>query len=549
MFNSDAIAYIPLIGAAVLTGIIFIFLFIIKFRNTAKVSYLSFLTAAILVSGNIYTVLHPGITRYVIFIFVAEVVMLPYLIMLSFGKKREETPLETIHEEIQVPDAIIEDIKPEEINLIEKGRSFVTLASDSFGNKEGTQTVLDCINKTCMEVTKSDGGAVLLVDDFEDSINVKSFMGDFPPPYQLPEGLPHKEIRVSTSFKFATFPLRDNIFGEVASSGKSELINNPKDDPRIVENGPEDFLKLGSYIFIPIRLRGKGIVIGLIALTRKAGKPGFTEEEYNHALTLAGFAESSIKTIYSFMEYNEKNEISKESEISGELQKILLPKKLPPLAGVSFGVHTEHTIGVCSDAYDVIPARADRISFLLMDVAGKGTNSFLVMSMLRAMVRLVINTPQPAGTILSWANREICGEVNFEHFASASLINFNPNNKTVQFATAGTTPVLLYSAASEKIERKSTSCEPIGVEKTTTYKDIQFTVSTGDIIITYTDGLIEALNGQGKQYSMERLSAIIKANSKLSGKEIANLVKADIKKFTGSESLHDDQTLLVVKFQ
>ena len=87
------------------------------------------------------------------------------------------------------------------------------------------------------------------------------------------------------------------------------------------------------------------------------------------------------------------------------------------------------------------------------------------------------------------------------------------------------------------------------MEKTTSYKDIQFTVSEGDIIITYTDGLVEALDSAGKQYSLNRLLSIVKTNSKSSGKQIADLVKADMKQFVGSEVLHDDQTLLAVKIQ
>lgn len=549
MFNSDAIAYIPLFATAIITGVLFVFLAIIKSRKTAKVSYLSFLSLGAIIISCLYTAVHPGMMHFVMLLLLAALIILPYLIMLAFGKPKKEVRYEPVVEQIKKPEVIVEDIKPDEVNLIEKGRAFVIMASDGFGKPDGMQALLDCINQTCIEITNADGGAVLLVDDFEDSINVKSFAGSFPPPYQLPEGMPHKELRVSTSFKFANFPLRDNIFGEIASSGKAEIINNPKEDSRIFENGPEDFLKLGSYIFIPVRLRGKGIVIGLIALSKNPDKNGFTQKEYDWAMTLAGFAESALKTSYSFLEYNDKHEMSKESEIAGKLQDVLLPKKLPPLTGLSLGSYTQHTEGVCSDVFDVIPARSDRTSFILMDAAGKGTNSFLVMSMIRAMVRLLVNTPQPAGTILNWINREICGEMNFEHFASASLINFNPLNKTVQFSTAGTTPVLIYSASTGNIERKSISCEPLGVEKTTAYKDNQFTVSSGDIIITYTDGLVEALNASGKQYSADRLSTIIKTNCKLSGKQIADLVKEDFKKFVGSEMLHDDQTLLVVKIQ
>ncbi|WP_303919960.1 GAF domain-containing SpoIIE family protein phosphatase [Treponema berlinense] len=548
MFRSDAIAYLPLLGTAILATVLFVFLAVIKGRKTAKVSYLTFLALVILISDCVYTVYNPGITNFVLLLLLAAAVLLPYLVMLAFAKPKAEEPKAPLAEEIKKPEIVVEDLKPEEVNLIEKGRSFVAMASDSFGKKDGMQNLLDEINKTFVELTGADGGAVLMVDDFEDSINVKSFTGVFPPPYRLPEDLPHKELRVSTSFKFANFALRDNIFGEIASSGKAEIINSPKNDPRIIENGPEDFLKLGSFIFIPVRLPGRDVVIGLIALSKNPGRE-FTQEEFDWALTLTGFVESALKTTINFQVYSEKNEISKESKIAENLQNILLPKKLPPLPGISFGSYAVHTEGVCSDSFDVLPVRPDRTSLFLMDVAGKGTNSFLVMSMIRSMIRLLVNTPQPAGTILSLANREICGEVNFEHFASVALINYNAQKKTVQFSSAGTTPVFLYSAQKQTIERKSLASEPLGVEKTTSYKDIQFTVSEGDIIITYTDGLVEALDSAGKQYSLNRLLSIVKTNSKSSGKQIADLVKADMKQFVASEVLHDDQTLLAVKIQ
>lgn len=551
MFNLDAIAYIPLFCTAIVSIVLFAFLIIVKRRKTAKVSTILLLSIFILFLACIYTALNPGITYFVLMLLVAGVVLIPYVVMLAFGKPKEEVKRQVLTEEqpLKKVETIIEEVKPDEINLIEQGKEFIAIASEGFGKKEGLQNLLNEINKACINVSSADGGALLMVDDFDDVIAVKSFIGDFPPPYELASDMPHKPLRVSTSFKFAQFPLRDNIFGEVASSGKPELINNPKEDERIFENGPEDFLKLGSFIFVPIRLKDKGSVIGLIALSKQPNKDGFTQKEYDWVQTLIGFAESALKTTINFQEFKEKQELTKESDIATSMQKLLLPKKLPIIKGISLGAISENTEGVCSDVYDIIQARSDRLSFILMDVAGKGTNSFLVMSMIRAMIRLVVNTTQSAGTILSWTNRGICGEINFEHFASAALINFNPATKKVQLSTAGTTPVYLYSVAKDTVERKSITCDPIGVEKTASYKDIEFTASQGDIIITFTDGMVEALNADGKQYSVERLTSIIKTNNKLSGKEISDLIKKDIKKFIGNEALHDDQTLLVVKIQ
>lgn len=549
--TSEAVSYIPLFATAGVAVIIGILITIIKIRNTAKVSFISYLALAVTVFACLYTVYHPGMLVFALFILLAAVLLIPYCVMLAFGKPKEKEEKKEEEEKVEetAPEAVVVDVKQEDIDLIEKGRAFVTLAADSFSDKDGMQVVLDAINKTCTEITKADGGCVLLVDEFDDLISVKSFAGNFPPPYKLPDDLPHKPLRVSTSFKYAQFPLRDNIFGEVATAGRAELITEPKLDDRIVENGPEDFLKLGSFIFIPLRLRGRDIVVGLLALSRDPGKEPFSDAEFGWAQTLAGFAESAIKTLLSFKQYTDQQELTKETDIATNIQTTLLPKKVPPLPGISFGAFFQQTAGVCSDTYDVIQARSDRISFVLMDIAGKGMNSLLVITMIRAMLRLIVNTTQSAGTILSWANRGICSEANLDHFGSVALINYNPSNHRVQLATGGSIPVLRYNAAKKVVEKVSPTSEPIGVEKTTAYKDIEFTAAKGDIIISYTDGIVEALDSNGKQYSIGNLTNLVKANANLSGKDIANLVKTDLKKFIGSEALHDDQSLLVLKIQ
>lgn len=545
----DAIAYIPLICTALAALVLCVFLIVIKIRRTAKVSFISFLSLGILIAGCIHTIFNPSMMVFALYLLAATVLFAPYCIMLAFGKekaKKEKTAKSSLDEAKENP-TVIKEIPRTEIDLLETGRGFIIEAADGFSQKEGFQQLLDSINKSVMSLTHAEGGAILLVDDFDDIVSVKSFAGDFPPPYKLPSDLPHKPIRVSTNFKFSQFPFHDNIFGDIVKSGKPELIKNSITDDRIFQNSPEEFLKTGSYVIVPMKLRDT--VIGLIALARKAGAEPFSETEFNATVTLSEFAAAAVKSMFSFQEFVEHTELTKETSIACRIQGILIPKKLPVLPGISLGSFTDQSSGVCGDLYDIIPSRRDRISFIMADVAGKGMNSLIIMVMIRAMLRLIVNTTQSAGTILGWANRGICAEMNIDHFASVALINYDPVKHHMQIATGGTTPVYHFSAAKNAMERVSVSCEPIGVEKATVYKDIDFTVQTGDIVVTFSDGLIEALNESGQQYSIESLSKIIKAQNKLPGKEIANQIKSDIKKFIGTEKLHDDQTLLVVKIQ
>ena len=462
----------------------------------------------------------------------------------SFANDENSTETEI---SADLSEATTEEVLETDDSLLDVSRDFLIHAAKAFSEDSGLDKLLEYINASIIEETKADGGAILLLDDFDDIIAVKSFKGEFPPPYCIPADIPHKIVRVETNFRFAQFGLSDNIFGIVAKSGKAELITDPLNDSRMYQNEPEEFLRLGTYIFVPLKL--KDTVIGVVSLARKFGSEPFTEAEFKAAKVLTSFASSAVNSVYAFHEIVEHSELTREAELACKLQKNLHPKLLPAIPSVTIGNYFNTAEGVCGDYYDVIPSRKDRISFVLADVAGKGMNSLMIMIMLRAILRLVVNTTQSAATILSWANRGISNESTIDHFASLALINYDSTTGKIQFATAGTTPGYIYRAETKEIKKVSSPSEPIGVEKTTQYVDNEADVKSGDIIVMYTDGLVETVNESGVPYTAGKLTQLIAQNSNLSGKEIANLVKSDIKKFSGSAHQHDDQTLLVIKIQ
>ncbi len=566
MTFTDSYAYIPLFAMAFVALVLFVLLIFVRNKKTARVSFITF-TADILLfiacmtgaigsltsdSGNAFM-----ITAFILFI--ASFLFIPYCIILcTFEPKKIEKLVPPAFNKMAEKNAGMQaEVSSQEESSIAKAdskmldinKNFMSKATEAYSAGEsGTNALLDFINKTIKDEIKAEGAAILLIDDFDDVITVKSFDGDFPPPYKLPSDMPHKPVRVATNFKFASFPLRDNLFGEIATSGKPELITRPELDDRIYQNGPEEFLECGSYIVVP--MKSGDSVIGVTAFARKHGSPLFTEEDLTVATTLSDFASAAIKNVIAVKDVVEHSELSKESNIASRIQELLHPSKLPAIPGALLGAIWNPQEGVCGDYYDVIVSRKDRVSFVMSDVAGKGINSSLIMTMIRAMIRLVVNTKQSAGTILSWVNRGIAGEsFSTDHFASCALINYNPEKNSIEFATGGSTPVYYYNSQANTFTKISEASEPIGVEKTTEYKDFVQEVKSGDIIITCTDGLVETLNDQGQQYSEETLLNVIAKNHGASSKDIANLVKADIKKFSGSASQHDDRSLLVIKIK
>ena len=548
----DAFAYIPLLATVFVAIAIFCLLSAINKKRSAKISFIAFLSIVILVCGIIYTLVHPGLMVLSMSIFCASFIFLPYCVITvllpakkleKIEKKNANTIDTTVVPQTPEMNLSLDDAKKD---LLDISLDFIVFSESAFSDrKEGLSRLLSHINQTLMNVSHADGGAILLIDDFEDIISVKSFAGNFPPPYRLPSDLPHKPIRVETSFKFATFPLRDNIFGEVALGGKPELITKPELDDRIYQNSPEEFLRCGSYIFIPMKIGDT--VIGEFALAKKLGTPVFTQEEFDAAVTLASFGAVSIHEFSAVQEVVEHNESVKEADIACRIQQLLLQKKMPSMPFADVAVYNSLADGVCGDFYDIIVSRKDRISFTITDVVGKGMNSLMVMIMMRSMLRLIVNTKQTAGTILSWINHGISTETAIDHFASMALVNFDSTTKRINYATGGSAPIWLYSSETKDMSRIYEQSEPVGVEKSTEYLDHSRQLKSGDIIVMYTDGLVESLDENGVQYSIDNLVRIVKLNHSKSAKDIISLVKNDLKQFNGNVHQHDDQTLLVVK--
>lgn len=547
----------PLLISAGIAFLIFIFLMIITLRNTAKTSFIMYCSVGILIAGAVFTFFNEHFIYFVFATCLAELILIPYLILKAFDnpQKREEKKLakklaeqQAAIENSEVTKAIIAEIETKNKKLIEMNKDLVYQVSTFFSRDNSMESFLDYCNKMMSEKIGADGCVILISDDYDNTLAVKSLTGSFPPPYKLPEDLPHKPLRVETNLRFAQFPLTGNIFGELYTEGQPVLIADSVKDTRVYQNGPEDFLKCGSYIFAPIKQQEN--VVGIVALARLPNKEKFSNEDFETAVILADAVSTAMKPLYSFLAYAEHAELSKDGSIASKYQKDLIPAKLPVIPNLSIGCFTNTVEGVCGDYYDVLASRKDRISFIMADVAGKGMNSLVVMTMIRAILRLTVNTEQSAATILSWANRGICiDSAKIDHFASVALINYNSNTNEAQISTCGNNPVFIFNSATKQVEQISSPSEPMGVEKNAVYSDINVNLNSGDIIVTCTDGLLESLNENGVQYAKENLSKVIIKNSGANAKDISARVKDDLRKYCGATQQYDDQSILVIKIQ
>jgi sigma-B regulation protein RsbU (phosphoserine phosphatase) len=406
------------------------------------------------------------------------------------------------------------------------------------------QDVVDNMIRAVVERTGADGGILLLSDEFEETVSVRALCGTYPPPFKLPENLPRDSDRVESFVRHARFKLGEGILGEVSRTGKHVFIPQAGPDSPLPDNGDEPWLKAGGFIASPLIVRDR--IIGAVSVV-KSGEGVFTERDFDRCKMLANFGSISVANSFSFLEAAERSDIEREADIAASVQADLLPKRLPELRGFSFGVYSSSARGVCSDYYDIIPTRSDRTVVAVGDVAGKGVAASIVLVMVRSILQLITASTKDAATLLQWVNRGITGKVDLDHYATLCLAMADSSSGAIELANAGHQPALVCRAATGAIEVVEAKSVPIGVERGTVYASSRLALANGDVLVLYTDGIIETMNPQGRQYGNKSLGDIVQRSRELSPSEIAEKIGEDLLDFAGQARPHDDRTVLVMK--
>jgi sigma-B regulation protein RsbU (phosphoserine phosphatase) len=149
--------------------------------------------------------------------------------------------------------------------------------------------------------------------------------------------------------------------------------------------------------------------------------------------------------------------------------------------------------------------------------------------------------------MLTWINRGLIGQVEIDHYATLSIVSFDAASATIQYSNAAHYPLMVIRASSGQTEVVDTRGLPIGIDEGTIYEVKSIPFSSGDVALVYTDGIVEALNPAGEQYTLDRLSTLIRTHSSEPAEGIKEAVRKDLADFVQSARQHDDQTLIIMK--
>ncbi|HZK60550.1 MAG TPA: SpoIIE family protein phosphatase, partial [Anaerovoracaceae bacterium] len=314
------------------------------------------------------------------------------------------------------------------------------------------------------------------------------------------------------------------------------------DDRELVENALNRTLLTGQPLNIEHRFvlpDGQYRIIDLKATP--------IAENSNDITKVIGTVQDITERVRIENELLEKERLTHELVLGKSIQLSLLPKIYPSIPGWQFAAFYQPANQVGGDFYDFIALPDGRIGLVIADVAGKGVPAALLMSSGRAIIRTIAPTELgPASTLLR-TSRILYEDNSDGEFVTAFYACLDPRSGRLDFANAGHNRPLWYSSMSGEISEIYAKGIALGVIPDASITEETIEISIGDLLIMYTDGLVESQNTFEEFYGLNRLKKIIHANKQKSAKAALNAIVRSWQKFNGNNSQSDDLTIIIVK--
>jgi serine phosphatase RsbU (regulator of sigma subunit) len=254
------------------------------------------------------------------------------------------------------------------------------------------------------------------------------------------------------------------------------------------------------------------------------------------------------------LELADRVTMKRDLEIAREIQRWLVPETPPEVPGVEIAFATRPANTVGGDFYDAFlreveegGTKANRLLLVVADVVGKSVPAALLMATFQASLRTLANARAPLGDLVHGMNHYACAHsLEGRRFTTAFFGELDPTTRALTYTLAGhNNPVL--RRASGAIERLTIGNLPLGIDPKACYECGATTLAPGDLLVGFTDGVVDAVNAKDEDYGEARLLALLGAAGAENAKATLERLLADIRAFVGVTRQHDDITCLVVR--
>jgi len=247
-------------------------------------------------------------------------------------------------------------------------------------------------------------------------------------------------------------------------------------------------------------------------------------------------------------EENRRNQ--RELEMARKVQLALIPEALPSCPGLDMAMLYEPALPVGGDLLDVIPLADDGTLVYMADAMGHGVPAALLMSVVHTAFHGAIgavpqgDSPSPAA-ILAEVNRTVM-DLFETNYVTAVCARIDLPDRRMALALAGHPPALLLRRGEGTVERLSEGGIPMGIDRGVHYDDAVVAFDASDVLLLYTDGIIEATGPDHNQYGLASLERLFLAARGLSADQVTERIRADLARHLSGAAPVDDIAALTL---
>jgi serine phosphatase RsbU (regulator of sigma subunit)/anti-sigma regulatory factor (Ser/Thr protein kinase) len=291
-------------------------------------------------------------------------------------------------------------------------------------------------------------------------------------------------------------------------------------------------------------------LIGTATLGRLMADKPFTAAQVNLLHTFIDFLAIQIVNARLLDERALARVTRRELQIAADIQRSLLPAKIPACPPFELAAACQSAQQVGGDFFDIIPAGDGALLLVIADVMGKGVPAALFAAVLRTTIRSMPQLFDQPGELLATANRTLYPDLSrVDMFVTAKIAYLDPRREKIVTASAGHCPLLVWRPGAPEAVASGQSGFPLGIEPLTRYAQIEVPLPPGSLAMLYTDGLSEARNAAGEMLGEKRLLELLaqtamQAGDAQGGKQFLLGRLAD---YSGQAPLADDQTLILIR--
>jgi sigma-B regulation protein RsbU (phosphoserine phosphatase) len=301
-----------------------------------------------------------------------------------------------------------------------------------------------------------------------------------------------------------------------------------------------------SALAVPIPIGNNAI--GAMVLLATPDRGMFTSGDRISLSALAGYLGVALNSARLLAEAREAEALRHEIAFAQQIQQSLLPERLPEFRNLEVAARCIASAQVGGDLYGFHKLDADQWAFIVADVAGHGLGAAFIMASLRSTLRSEAKPGNGPAHILQNSNNLLADDTRGNDvYATVFAAVYSEHQNLLRYSNAGHPPALLWKAASRECCELHEGGMALGLFRDETYEEKSVSLRTGDILVMYTDGVVETKNAKGELYGDRRFRQAIASHAESSPAVLVDAVLRSVEDFRGRARQNDDVTILIFK--